>query len=43
MYHGKSKHVMPSILAIHSRTLLRYEHDSIFVRILVPSFVHIGG
>ncbi|RAP24458.1 hypothetical protein C2W59_01975 [Bacillus pumilus] len=43
LYHRKSKHVMPSILAIHSCTLLRYENESCFVRILVPSFLHIGG
>jgi len=33
---------MPSIPAIHSRTLLRYENENCLVRILVPSFRHIG-
>ncbi len=34
---------MPSIPAIHSRTLLRYENENCLVRILVPPFLYIGG
>ncbi|KIL11032.1 hypothetical protein B4107_1646 [Bacillus safensis] len=34
---------MPSILAIHSRTLLHYENEHCLVRILVLPFLHIGG
>ncbi|KIL18138.1 hypothetical protein B4129_1195 [Bacillus safensis] len=34
---------MPSIPAIHSRTLLRYVIENSLVRILVPPFLYIGG